>query len=78
MATGARLTELKTAAQHIPQLVTLKVLAERWSLPLSWLHHSTRNGAVDPLPIVRLGRYCRVDLADPALAQWLNRRRVGR
>ena len=60
----------------IPELVTLEELAERWALPLSWLRETCRSRCSDPLPCVRFGRYVRVDLADPALVEWLNRRRV--
>lgn len=78
--TATRIAEsVKSVEQaHIPQLVTLQVLAKRWDLPISWLFHHTRAGASDPLPVVRLGKYVRVDLADPRLADWLNRRRTGR
>jgi hypothetical protein len=79
-ATTARITEMKKppAEERIPQLETLQFLARHWNLPLTWLQHYTRAGVADPLPIVRLGRYCRVDLNDPALLAWLNRRRVVR
>jgi|GEM_PF-3602191 len=79
-AAAARITEMvKSAAeQHIPQLVTLEVLAKRWNIAITWLQHYTRAGVADPLPVIRLGKYVRVDLADPALAAWLNRRRSGR
>ena len=62
--------------QAIPHLVALEELAERWALPLSWLREACRSRCADPLPCVRLGRYVRVDLADPDLLEWLNRRRV--
>ena len=62
--------------QPIPQLAALEKLAEQWAVPLSWLREACRSRCADPLPCVRLGRYVRVDLADPALLEWLNRRRV--
>jgi hypothetical protein len=62
--------------QSVPHLAELKELAERWALPLSWLREACRSRCPDPLPCVRLGRYVRVDLTDPALVEWLNRRRV--
>jgi hypothetical protein len=64
------------SSTHIPELVTLEQLAERWQLPLSWLRENCRSRCADPLPVYRCGRYVRVDLSDSALAQWLNRRRV--
>jgi hypothetical protein len=60
----------------IPHLVTLEQLAERWQLPLSWLRENCRSRCEDPLPIYRCGRYVRVDISDPALFEWLNRRRA--
>jgi len=74
----ARITTEKPAEQHIPQLGTLQELAKRWSVPVSWLQHYTRSGVADPLPCVRLGKYVRIDMNDPVLAAWLNRRRTGR
>ena len=62
--------------KSIPHLAALEELAERWALPLSWLREACRSRCADPLPCVRLGRYVRVDLADPHLLAWLNRRRV--
>jgi len=76
------LVELKklepSPQSHVPKLVDLGELAALWSVPKTWLQHSTRNGAEDPLPAIRLGKYVRVDLADPRLAAWLSRRKVGR
>jgi len=81
MTATARITEmLKPAAepQRIPKLETLQVLAKHWNVGVTWLQHYTRSGVADPLPCVRLGKYVRIDLADPKLADWLNRRRTGR
>jgi hypothetical protein len=77
-AAAARITEMMKPEQRIPQLGTLQELAKLWAVPVSWLCHHTRASASDPLPIVRLGRYVRVDLNDPELLRWLNRRRTGR
>ena len=68
-------SEIQEAA-HVPQLVSLEELAERWHLPLTWLREACRSRCADPLPVYRCGRYVPVDLNDSALAQWLNRRRV--
>ena len=61
---------------HIPQLVTLDQLAEWCQPPLSWLRENYRSRCEDPLPVYRCGRYVRVDLNDPALMEWLNRRNL--
>jgi hypothetical protein len=71
-----RKPESTPVQQLIPHLVALEELAERWALPLSWLREACRSRCADPLPCVRLGRYVRVDLEDPAILDWLNRRRV--
>jgi hypothetical protein len=75
------ITELKkpelAPQPHVPKLVDLGELAKLWSLKKTWLQHHTRNGAADPLPCIRLGKYVRVDLNDRALLEWLNRRKVG-
>jgi hypothetical protein len=68
--------EALSALRSIPKLVALEELAKLWTLPLSWLREACRSRCSDPLPCVRLGRYVRVDLADPALVEWINRRRV--
>jgi hypothetical protein len=82
MAQTAQITAIKQPGQlvaGVPQLVTLAELAKLWALPLTWLRESCRSRCTnDPLPVFRLGRYVRVDMADPALLQWLQRRAVKR
>jgi hypothetical protein len=60
------------------QLVTTKELAEKWSLPLSWIVDHCRVRCADPIPSFRLGRYTRFDLESPELAAWLARRKAVR
>jgi len=60
---------------NVPKLVTLKELAERWNLPVSWLKEFSRTRCSDALPCYRLGRYVRVDPQSPELAAWLARRK---
>jgi excisionase family DNA binding protein len=48
------------------RLVDASAVAEHLNVPLSWVRESTRSGAI---PYVRLGRYCRYDLAD--VEAWL-------
>lgn len=63
---------------NVPALVTLKELAERWNLPISWLKEYCRTRCSDPIPCYRLGRYVRLDVNDPALSAWLARRKAVR
>jgi hypothetical protein len=63
---------------NVPTLVTLKELAERWHLPVSWLKENCRTRVSDPLPVFRLGRYVRLNPDDPALLAWLARRKAVR
>jgi hypothetical protein len=72
---NTQLMQAETSPTYIPQLVTLDELAERWHLPITWLRENCRSRCGDPLPVFRLGRYVRVDLNDPRLAQWLRQRR---
>jgi hypothetical protein len=60
----------------IPQLVSLKQLAEIWQMPYTWLQEACRSRCADPLPRYQFGRYARVDLNDPELGAWLSRRRA--
>ena len=61
---------------NVPHLVSLKQLAEIWQMPYSWLKEACRSRSADPLPRYQFGRYARVDLNDPELGAWLNRRRA--
>jgi hypothetical protein len=65
------------AGSSIPRLINLEEFAKLWSLPITWLRESCRTRCADPLPVYRLGRYVRVDLNDPSLAEWLKRRHIG-
>ena len=60
---------------HVPKLIGLDQLAEIWNLPITWVREACRTRCADPLPCFRMGRYVRVDLNDPALGEWLDRRR---
>lgn len=48
------------------RLLDAAAVAERLSVPVSWVRESTRSGAI---PHVQLGRYVRYDLAD--VEAWL-------
>jgi len=51
-------------------------LAQRWRVPVSWIREQTRGRASDPLPCVRLGRYCRFEWGSPKLTEWWGKRRT--
>lgn len=56
-------------------LLTPQQLAERLSVPTSWIREKCRHRALvrdhDPLPYIKLGRYIRFRWADVEV--WLNR-----
>jgi len=56
-------------------LLTPQQLAARLAVPVSWIREKTRERArerdEDPLPTVRLGKYCRFRWQD--IAEWLKR-----
>jgi hypothetical protein len=64
------------ARPAVAQLVTLEDFAKRLALPRSWLRENCRSRCADPVPCIRLGRYVRFDMADPALLAWIDRRRI--
>ena len=66
------------AADHpVPAaaLLTPQQLAERLAVPVSWVREKTRERArtrdADPLPMVKLGKYCRFRWGD--VEAWLGR-----
>jgi hypothetical protein len=59
------------------EIIDLPELAARWRLPLTYLHHQTRTAAPDPLPVLRFGKFIRVEWECPELVAWKSRRRSG-
>ena len=57
------------------EVIDAAELANRWSLPESWIRDQTRTRSSDPLPCVRFGRYVRFEWGSPKLAAWYDRRR---
>lgn len=57
------------------QIIDSKTLAERWSVPESWIRKHTWDGTPDPIPHLKLGRYVRFEWGTEALQKWLQRRR---
>jgi hypothetical protein len=61
------------------EIVDARELAQRWSVPESWVRNHSRQGfANDPLPCVKLGRYTRYEWGSQQLAAWWARRRSGK
>ena len=50
------------------KLLTVEELAERLSVPLSWIYSRTRSGQI---PTIRAGKYCRFSL--PEIMEWLRK-----
>jgi hypothetical protein len=51
-------------------------LAERLRVPRTWILEQTRSRAIDPVPHLKLGKYCRFVLNDDFF-RWLERRKRG-
>lgn len=51
-------------------------LAQRLSLPKSWVEDRVRTRAKDQIPHSKFGKYTRFDWGSPELAEWLSRRKV--
>jgi hypothetical protein len=51
-------------------------LAQRLSLPKSWVQDRVRTRAKDQIPHSKFGKYIRFDWGSPELAEWLSRRKV--
>ena len=56
------------------EIIDCTELAKRLTVPTSWVRDQVRTRAIDPIPCLRLGRYCRFQWGHPALAEWLGRR----
>jgi excisionase family DNA binding protein len=51
------------------ELLTIKELAERLKVPVSWLYSRTRVRDESTIPTVRVGKYLRFDFCQ--VMQWL-------
>jgi hypothetical protein len=61
------------------EVIDLPELGKRWNVPATWVRNRTRQGFDDdPLPVVRLGKYVRVEWNSPQLTAWWARRRSGK
>jgi hypothetical protein len=61
------------------EIVDARELAQRWSVPESWVRNHSRQGfANDPIPHAKLGRYTRYEWGSPQLTAWWRRRTSGK
>ena len=51
------------------QLLTVKELAERLKIPVSWVYGKTRKKGGDAIPNIRVGKYSRFRLEE--VLDWL-------
>lgn len=51
-------------------------LAVRLNVPETWVREHVRNRTTDPIPHLKLGKYCRFLWGSPELEAWLERRMV--
>lgn len=58
------------------EVLTAEQLAQRLAVPRTWILEQTRSRAIDPVPHLKLGKYCRFVLND-AFFKWLERRTKG-
>ena len=56
------------------EIIDSTELAKRWHLPKSWIQEQTRSRAIDPIPCLRFGKYCRFAWGSSELDAWLERR----
>jgi len=74
--TDASATDQRSVARS-SVLLTAEELAERLSVPPSWVREKTRVRSSlrdkDPLPVVRLGKYCRFKWSE--IQAWLERQK---
>ena len=73
VTTGKAALNTQPASSY--EVIDAAELAQRWSLPESWIREQTRTRSSDPLPCVRFGRYVRFEWGSPKLAAWYDRRR---
>lgn len=57
------------------QILTLSELAERLKVSERWVYEKSRRRCLNPLPVIRIGRYLRFDWLE--VSEWL-RKQSGR
>lgn len=58
---------------HSDELLTVRDVADRLKVPMSFVYSPARRKGPDPIPAIRIGKYLRFD-AD-AVRQWVERQR---
>ncbi len=58
------------------KMLTAKELAEKLSLPESWIRNQTRTSCPDPIPFVKLGKYVRFEWPSRELYLWWKKHRL--
>jgi hypothetical protein len=69
----------ESVSQQIQQsfeVLEASQLAERLRVKKSWILEQTRSRAIDPIPHLKLGKYCRFVLNEDFF-KWLARRKKG-
>ena len=70
---------MPTTTAGIPptfEVLDASQLAMRLRVPRTWILEQTRSRAIDPIPHLKLGKYCRFILNDDFF-RWLERRQKG-
>jgi hypothetical protein len=67
----------KTSSEQPSEVITCEQLAERLTLPVSWIRDQARERAVDPIPHFKFGRYVRFHWQSAELESWITRRKRG-
>jgi excisionase family DNA binding protein len=56
-------------ARGMKELIEIKELARRLSVPVTFIYDRTRKNSPDPIPHLKIGKYVRFD--PEAVVQWL-------
>ncbi len=59
----------KFDAVHHHDILTPEELAHRLKVPVSWVYEKTRTSCVNPIPLIRIGRYIRFNWRQ--ILEWL-------
>ena len=63
------LTDVPASPIDSSQILTLDELAQRLKVSRRWVYEKSRRRCLDPLPIIRIGRYLRANWLD--VSEWL-------
>jgi hypothetical protein len=59
-----------------PKLWTMDDLATYLGVPRGWVYARTQSEGPEPIPHLKLGKYCRFNPESPAFQSWLKRHEV--